>query len=146
MTPVELQAHAISSLVQAHTYSAPDWGAWASAVVFLLVAVYLIAALPRMSLRTGAIATIVIAALLLTAGLAVAQTPAPAGAAPQADVAPVKKSTPKKSAIKPKEERSADSIACSAEADQKGLKGKERVSFRRKCLAAAKKSGGSKKG
>ncbi len=90
------------------------------------------------------------AALLFSAGLAVAQAPAPSPTtAPKADtgpaVAPVKKSAAvKKSAITPKEERTPESLACSAEADQKALKGKERVNFRKKCIAAAKKGSPAK--
>lgn len=90
------------------------------------------------------------AALVLSAGLAVAQAPAPSPTtAPKADtgpaVAPVKKAAAvKKSAITPKEDRTPESLACSAEADQKALKGKERTSFRKKCIAAAKKTGSAK--
>lgn len=62
--------------------------------------------------------TTVLAALIGTAfvGLATAQTPP---------------KTPKP--------RTPESIQCSAEADAKGLKGKERRKFRRTCIAAAKK-------
>lgn len=94
------------------------------------------------------------AALLLSSGLAFAQAPAPATPAPAAapkaaapaspTVDAVKKSAPEKAAVKkgpvPKDQRSPESLACSAEADQKNLHGKERVSFRKKCMAAAKKA------
>ncbi|HRD78485.1 MAG TPA: PsiF family protein [Hyphomicrobiaceae bacterium] len=43
----------------------------------------------------------------------------------------------------PPKPRTAESIQCSAEADQKGLKGKERQKFRKACIAAAKKKKGS---
>jgi psiF repeat len=40
----------------------------------------------------------------------------------------------------PKKSTTPEGIQCSAEADAKGLKGKERKSFRGKCMAAAKKA------
>jgi hypothetical protein len=66
-------------------------------------------------------------------GPAAAQTPAapaPKAATPAA--------APKKPAIRPKSERTPESLACSSEADAKGLKGKERQKFRRACLKNAK--------
>jgi len=41
---------------------------------------------------------------------------------------------PAKEEKKPKKERTAKSKECSAEADKKGLKGKERRKFRRTCM------------
>lgn len=82
------------------------------------------------------------AALLLSVNLATAQTtpgtagtPPPAAATPKAE-AP-KAAAPKKSAITPKSERTPESLACSAEADKKGLKGKPRKTFRAKCIKDA---------
>ena len=47
-----------------------------------------------------------------------------------------------KKAAKP---RSADSIACSKQADEKGLHGKERKKFRSDCLKEAKDAAGAAK-
>ena len=71
-------------------------------------------------------AGLALAASLLLAGSAFAQTSAPA-AAPAAP-----------SASKSTKPRSAASIECSKEADAKGLHGKERKKFRSECKAQAK--------
>jgi hypothetical protein len=57
---------------------------------------------------------------LLSGGVAVAQTAAPAA-------------KPAAAAPKPKKERTAKSIECSKQADAKGLHGKERKKFRAEC-------------
>ena len=67
-------------------------------------------------------AGLALAASLLLAGSAFAQTPAPAAA-------------PAAKAEKP---RSAASLECSKEADAKGLHGKERKKFRSDCKKQAK--------
>jgi len=75
-------------------------------------------------------AGVALAASLLLAGSAFAQTPSPAASpAPAAAPAATSKST------KP---HSAASIECSKEADAKGLHGKERKKFRSECKAKAK--------
>lgn len=79
-------------------------------------------------------------ALAMTAGAAMAQAPAPAPTAPAATPAPAAKAAAPKKARAPGKPRTAESLACSAEADQKGLKGKERQKFRKKCVADAKKA------
>jgi hypothetical protein len=75
-------------------------------------------------------------ASLIFMGAAVAQqttTPAPA-----ASPAPAKTTT----TAKP---RSPESLACSKQADEKGLKGKERKKFRKECMKEAKDAAGAKK-
>ena len=72
-------------------------------------------------------AGLALAASLLLAGSAFAQTSAPA-AAPAAPAATSKSTKP----------HSAASIECSKEADAKGLHGKERKKFRSECKAQAK--------
>ena len=47
MPAVLMQAHAVSSLLSEHFFVAPTWGFWVEKLVFLLVAAYLIALLPR---------------------------------------------------------------------------------------------------
>jgi len=76
---------------------------------------------------------VTIAASLLLAGSAFAQTPAPA-AKPAA--APASKMAPAAKTAKP---RTAASLECSKEADAKGLHGKERKKFRSECKAKAAK-------
>lgn len=81
--------------------------------------------------RISALATATAVASLLLMGAASAQTAAPKTDAPKADTA-----KPEKTA-KP---RTAASLECSKEADEKGLKGKERKKFRSECKANAAKS------
>ena len=78
-------------------------------------------------------AAIIAVASLFFAGSAFAQsTPAPA-AAPAA-------AAPAKKAEKP---HSPESIACSKQADEKGLHGKERKKFRSDCMKEAKAAKGA---
>ncbi len=63
MPSVLMQAHAVSSLLSEHFFVAPTWGFWVEKLVFLLIAAYLIALLPR--IKAGMAAAI-------TAGLLVA--------------------------------------------------------------------------
>jgi psiF repeat len=81
--------------------------------------------------RISAFATATAVASLLLMGAASAQTAAPAAKteAPKADTA---KAEPKMA--KP---RTAASLECSKEADEKGLKGKERKKFRSECKKTA---------
>jgi len=87
------------------------------------------------------------AALVLSAGLALAQTPqAPAAATPKAPAA----ATPKAPATKtskgvPKKATTPEGIECSKQADEKKLHGKERKSFRAKCIRDLKKAAATKK-
>ncbi|MBN9580266.1 MAG: phosphate starvation-inducible protein PsiF [Afipia sp.] len=70
-----------------------------------------------------------VALSFLFAGAAFAQTAAtPAPAAPAAKTAPAKMAP-----AKAKPEHSAASVECSAQADAKGLHGKERKKFRSEC-------------
>ena len=48
MPAVLMQAHAVSSLLSEHFFVAPTWGFWVEKLVFLLVAAYLVALLPKM--------------------------------------------------------------------------------------------------
>jgi serine/threonine-protein kinase len=68
VTPaVLMQAHAVSSLLSEHFFVAPTWGFWVEKLVFLLVAAYLIALLPRIKAGMAAIITVgLLAALLAT--------------------------------------------------------------------------------
>ena len=70
MPPVLTLAHAVSSILQEHFFVTPAWGVWASLGVFLLVAVYLIALLPRLSAGVGAITTALILVTLIGAHFA----------------------------------------------------------------------------
>lgn len=79
-------------------------------------------------------------ASLFLAGTALAQTPAPAPkakteAATKTDTATQTEKKAEKKAQKP---RSTESLACSKQADEKGLHGKERKKFRSECMKTAK--------
>ena len=49
VSPAEMIAHVTSSILGEHFIVMPGWGKWATLAVFLVVAAYLIAALPRLS-------------------------------------------------------------------------------------------------
>src|SRR6266853_1583883 len=66
MPAVEVQAHTVSSLLQGHFFVAPTWGWVAERLVYVLVAAYLIALLPRLSAGLGAVVSAGIVAILLT--------------------------------------------------------------------------------
>lgn len=88
-------------------------------------------------------------AVLISAGIARAQAPAPqetqaqppaaTAPPPAATVDPVKKAAPKKAAPTAKADRTPESLACSAELDAKNIHGKDRRAAMRKCKADAKK-------
>jgi len=67
MPPVLVLAHSVSSILSEHFFVAPSWGIWAEMVVFLLIAAYLIGLLPRLKAGMGAMLTVGLLALLLTA-------------------------------------------------------------------------------
>ncbi len=81
------------------------------------------------------------AVLVLSAGLTFAQAPGSASSAgaPAAGTKAPGKSGSKKAST-------PEGIECSAQADTKGLKGKERRSFRSKCISALKKGKSGPKG
>ncbi len=57
LSPAEMMAHITSSILGEHFIVQPSWGTWAALGVFLLVAGYLVALLPRLSAGMGAIVT-----------------------------------------------------------------------------------------
>ncbi|MFZ2853833.1 MAG: serine/threonine-protein kinase [Rhodocyclaceae bacterium] len=65
MAPVLTLAHSVSSILQEHFFVTPGWGASASFGTFVLVALYLMALLPRLSAGVGAFATAVLLVVLL---------------------------------------------------------------------------------
>jgi eukaryotic-like serine/threonine-protein kinase len=75
MASVDVLAHAVSSILSEHFFVAPAWGFWAEQGVFVLVALYLILLLPRLSAGMGAVVTGGLLVLLLGAhfGLMVTQ-------------------------------------------------------------------------
>lgn len=87
-----------------------------------------------------------VAALVLSAGLAIAQTApqAPPAATPKAPpAATAKAGEPAKTAAPkgvPKKATTPEGIECSKQADDKKLSGKERRSFRAKCIRDMKKA------
>jgi len=67
MPAVALQAHTVSSILQGHFFVAPSWGRIVEGLVYLVIAAYLIALLPRLSASVGAVVTAAVAAFLLAA-------------------------------------------------------------------------------
>ncbi len=57
MAPVETLAHSVSSIMKEDFFVRPPWAVWVEYLVFLLVAAYLIALLPRLKAGTAAICT-----------------------------------------------------------------------------------------
>lgn len=87
--------------------------------------------------KISRLAAIALASAFL-AGTALAQT-----AAPAAKTETKAATTTKTEKAAPK--RSAESLECSKQADEKGLKGKERKKFRRECMKSAKAGTGGEK-
>ncbi len=74
MSDVLVLAHTVSSLLSEHFFVIPDWAYWAEKGVLLLVAIYLIALLPRLSAGMGAAITAGILAVLLATHFALMTT------------------------------------------------------------------------
>ena len=58
LSPAEMMAHITSSILSEHFIVQPGWSTWASLGLFLLIAGYLIAVLPRLTAGTGALITL----------------------------------------------------------------------------------------
>ena len=58
LSPAETIAHITSSILSEHFIVQPSWGVWATLGLFLLVAAYVIALLPRLSAGTAAVVTL----------------------------------------------------------------------------------------
>ncbi len=67
LSPAEMIAHITSSILGEHFIVQPAWGGWAAFGVFLLIAAYLIAALPRLSAGKAALITLVLFVGLMVA-------------------------------------------------------------------------------
>jgi serine/threonine-protein kinase len=67
MTPVEKMAHSVSSILSEHFFVVPAWSTWLELLVFLLVAAYLVALLPRLKARPAAIITLGVLVTLVVA-------------------------------------------------------------------------------
>ena len=65
LSPAETIAHITSSILQEHFIVQPPWGIWATLGVLLLVAAYVVAALPRLSAGMAALCTATLFAALL---------------------------------------------------------------------------------
>lgn len=65
LSPAQTIAHISSSILNEHFIVAPSWSGWASWGVFLLVCVYLIGILPRLSAALAAAATLILFTALL---------------------------------------------------------------------------------
>jgi len=65
LSSAETIAHIISSILSEHFIVQPGWGLWATPLLFLLVCVYLIVALPRLSAGMAALITLLLFTALL---------------------------------------------------------------------------------
>lgn len=65
LSSAEVIANVISSILNQHFFVQPGWGAWATLGVFLLVAAYIVVALPRLSAGLAALITFLLLAALL---------------------------------------------------------------------------------
>jgi CHASE2 domain-containing sensor protein/predicted Ser/Thr protein kinase len=65
LSPAEYLAHVTSSILNEHFIVQPGWGTWAALGAFLLVAAYLVAALPRLSAGKAFVATLLLFVILL---------------------------------------------------------------------------------
>lgn len=65
MAPVLTLAHSVSSILQEHFFVLPSWGVWAELGAFVLVALYLILLLPRLSAGMGAALTLALLVVLV---------------------------------------------------------------------------------
>ena len=69
MNPVTTLAHSVSSILQEHYFVAPSWGAIATLGAYLLIALYIIALLPRLGAGMGFVITTVLLATLFATHL-----------------------------------------------------------------------------
>ena len=67
LSPAETIAHITSSILSEHFIVQPGWGVWATLVIFLIVAAYVIVALPRLSAGMAAGITLTLFIVLLGA-------------------------------------------------------------------------------
>jgi serine/threonine-protein kinase len=74
MPSVMIQAHSVSSILQEHFFVVPTWASAGSLGAFLLVALYLVLALPRLAAGMAAAATLAILVALLGAHFALMAT------------------------------------------------------------------------
>ena len=65
LSPAETIAHVTSSILSEHFIVEPTWSFWVTFAIFLLVAAYIIAALPRLSAGAAALATALLFVTLL---------------------------------------------------------------------------------
>lgn len=76
MPPVLTLAHSVSSILKQDFFVAPSWGFWAESGVFLVVSLYLILLLPRLSAGVAAAVTASLFVLLLGVHFALMTTQA----------------------------------------------------------------------
>jgi len=69
MAPVQTLAHSVSSILQEHFFVVPTWAPWATLAAYLVIALYLILLLPRLSAGKGAMLTVLLLVALFGAHL-----------------------------------------------------------------------------
>lgn len=66
MPPALTLAHSVSSILNEDFFTSPDWGIWARIAAFLIVALYLMIAVPRLKAGVAAALTLMIMVALIT--------------------------------------------------------------------------------
>ena len=66
MAPVLTLAHSVSSILNEDFFIVPEWSIWAQLVVFVLISLYLMLAMPRMKAGVAAVVTLVVLLAILT--------------------------------------------------------------------------------
>jgi serine/threonine-protein kinase len=74
MAPVQSLAHSVSSILNEDFFIVPDWGIWARLGAFLLIALYLMLAMPRMKAGVAAVVTLVLLMSLIATHYAMMTT------------------------------------------------------------------------
>ena len=65
LTPIESLSHSVSSILKEHFFRTPGWTLWVSLLVFVVIAAYLIALLPRLRAGPAAVFTLVLLVILV---------------------------------------------------------------------------------
>jgi len=74
MAPVQSLAHSVSSILNEDFFVVPEWGIWARLGAFVLVALYLMIAMPRMKAGVSAVITLVLLMSLIATHYAMMTT------------------------------------------------------------------------
>ncbi len=74
MAPVQSLAHSVSSILNEDFFVVPEWGIWARLGAFVLIALYLMLAMPRLKAGVAAVVTLVLLMALIATHYAMMTT------------------------------------------------------------------------